>query len=234
VVEDAAHAFGSSHAGRALGTFGDAGCFSFDPIKNITCGEGGAVATHSAALAERLAPLRMLGMAADGWNRQATGAAGGHHVRSRGWRCHLPNINAAIGLVQLGRLDAFRARKQAIVARYDAALAGLAGLERVTRPRPDWVPFTYVVRVPGGQRDALAAHLRARGVGTAIEYTPNHLQPAFERYHAPLPVTERIYGEMLSLPLSTALTDEDVDRVLDGVTSFFAPAEVPCTRNAGS
>ena len=130
--------------------------------------------------------------------------------------------------MQLRRLDAFRARKQAIVARYHAALSGIPGLRPVTRPDEALLPFTYAVRVEDGRRDGLMAHLRARGIGSAVEYIPNHLQPAFRACHEPLPVTERLYREILSLPLFTELSDEEVARVIDGVTSFFPPhQEVP-------
>jgi dTDP-4-amino-4,6-dideoxygalactose transaminase len=222
VVEDAAHAFGSSHGGRPLGTFGHAGCFSFDPIKNVTCGEGGAVATRSAVIAERVATLRTLGITSDAWSRHNGASPTAYEVRSHGWRYHLPNVNAAIGLVQLGRLASFRTRKQGIVARYDAAFAGIPQLDRLTRPDPATLPFTYTVRVPG-ERDALMAHLRRIGVGSAIEYIPNHLQPAFREYRASLPVTERLYSEILSLPLFVEMTDDQVERVIDAVTAFFRP-----------
>lgn len=221
VVEDAAHAFGSAHRSRWLGTFGDAGCFSFDPIKNITCGEGGAIATCSPALAARVRSARVLGMSADGWSRHTGASAWAYEVRAHGWRYHMPNINAAIGLAQLRRLEDFRARKRAIVARYHDAFAGLDGLRAVTVPCEESLPFTYAVRVGAGRRDALMEHLRARGVGSAVEYVPNHLQPAFRAHRTPLPVTEHVFGELLSLPLAPTLDDDDVARVVDAVRSFF-------------
>jgi perosamine synthetase len=219
VVEDAAHAFGSVRDGQALGTFGTAGCFSFDPIKNITCGEGGAVATRSADVAARLASMRSLGISSDGWSRHTGRADWAYDVRTRGWRCHLSNINAAIGLAQLDRMPVLRARKQAIVRRYAEAFAPLPGLTPVTRACADVFPFTYTVRVFDGRRDEVMAHLRACGVGSAVEYIPNHLHTAFEAFRTNLPVTERLYGEILSLPLSAELSDDDVGRVIDAVTT---------------
>jgi perosamine synthetase len=219
VVEDAAHAFGSAQGGKALGSFGAAGCFSFDPIKNITCGEGGAVATQSADIAARLSTMRGLGISSDGWSRHTGQASWAYDVRARGWRCHLPNMNAAIGLTQLERMPALRARKQAIVRCYDHAFAQLPGLTPVARPCAHVFPFTYTVRVLNGHRDGLMAHLRDRGIGSAVEYIPNHLHTAFGEFRTDLPVTERLYGEILSLPLFADLTDEDVGRVVDAVTT---------------
>lgn len=222
VVEDAAHAFGSSAGGRPLGTLGDAGCFSFDPIKSLTCGEGGAVVTNSDVLAERVRQRRTLGMRADGWSRHTGAKAWRYDVISRGYRYHLPNLNAAIGLAQLARFDTLRARRQAIVPRYHAGLGDVAGLSLVTEPSDSVCPFTYVVRVHGGRRDQLMDHLRARGIGTAVEYIPNHLHTLFADRGARLPVTERVFAEILSLPLHAALGDADVDEVIDGVRDFVA------------
>lgn len=234
VVEDAAHAFGSTLDGRALGTFGDAGCFSFDPIKNITCGEGGAVATANDTLADRLRGARSLGIRADGWSRHAGGAAWRYEVDGQGWRCHLPNLNAAIGLAQLARADGFRARKQAIVHRYHEAFAGAPGLTPVTQPASDVFPFTYTVRVADGRRDQLMAALRAARIGASVEYIPNHLQPAFAAWRTALPVTERLFDEILSLPLHAELTDEDVARVIEAVHRFLVAGGAPCTNHAHS
>ncbi len=227
IVEDAAHAFGSNSSGRALGTIGDAGCYSFDPIKTITCGEGGAIATASDVLAARLRPARALGISADGWSRHTGAASWAYTVEAHGWRAHMPDINAAIGLTQLSRLPDFRARRQAIVSRYDDALAPVRGLTPVTRPHPDACPFTYAVRVHDGRRDDLMVWLRARDIGTSVEYIPNHLQPAFAAFRTPLPATEQAFTEILSLPLYSDLVDEDVDLVISAIHDFFDGDRAP-------
>jgi len=225
VVEDAAHAFGSSVDGQALGTLGDAGCFSFDPIKSLTCVEGGAVAISSGALAARVRQRRVLGMPADGWSRH-TGTKGWHYdVSDRGYRAHLPNVNAAIGLAQLATFDEARARRQAIVRRYHRVLgegSGLPGIRPVTQPSDAVCPFTYVVRVAGGRRDGLMTGLRARGIATAVEYVPNHIHSLFARPELTLPVTEGVFREILSLPLHAGLTDGEVDEVIEAVGEAMA------------
>lgn len=227
IVEDAAHAFGSSRDGRALGTIGTAGCFSFDPIKNITCGEGGAVATRSDALANHVRRARALGISSDGWSRHTGAASWTYRVVGRGWRSHMPDLNAAIGLTQLARLPDIMARRQAIVARYDTALAQLGAVTRVTRPSPDVCPFTYTIRVHDGRRDELMAQLKAQGIGTSVEYIPNHLQPAFAAFRAPLPITEQTFTEILSLPLYPGLSDGDVDGVIDATCRCLVPTTIP-------
>jgi perosamine synthetase len=222
VVEDAAHAFGSLYKGRKVGTLGDATCFSFDPIKNITCGEGGAVATDDDEIADRVRRGRVLGMDRSSWDRQGP-RRWSCEVATRGYRYHLSDINAAIGLRQLPRLAAFKARKQAIVRRYDAALSGLAGV-RALRHTEAAFPFLYVVRVSDGRRDDLMSHLKERKIGTGVHYVPNHLQPLFRDRRQHLPVTEQLFGEVLTLPLYFEMTDGEVDAVIAAVRSFAATA----------
>lgn len=221
IVEDAAHAFGSTYRGRKIGTIGDVTCFSFDPIKNITCGEGGAVVTDDDSVAARLIPKRILGIDNDTWSRYRNERSWFYEVITPGYRYHLSNVNAAIGLQQLKRAEAFRARKRAIVARYDAELAGLDGLAFLERNLDETFPFFYIVRVLGGRRDALMRSLKERGVGTGVHYIPNHLQPLFAEFRTELPATDRVAEEILTLPLYYEMTDADVATVSTAVRDFF-------------
>lgn len=225
IIDDAAHAFGSTYKGSKVGTLGDVTCFSFDPIKNITCGEGGAVATNDAQIAQRVATQRVLGIDRDAWSRRRTPKPWAYDVAGIGYRYHLPNVNAAMGLAQLEKLELFRGRKQAIVRRYDAALAGLDGLSLLERDVDSTFPFSYVVRVLGavGRRDELMQHLREAGVDSGVHYIPNHLQPLFADGVTALPVTELVFDQIVTLPLFYGLTDEQVEQVIAAVVSFFKP-----------
>lgn len=220
VVEDAAHAFGSRYRGAMIGGFGDTTCFSFDPIKNITCGEGGAVVTADHRVADLLRRKRSLGMNRDGWARNTGGVGPGYDVDVQGYRYHMGNTNAAIGLAQLDRMDRFRARKLEIVDAYNARFEALDGLRIL-----DWdtgcFPFSYMLRVMGGRRDALCEHLAADGVGTGVHYPPNHRQSYFSLFaHHDLPATDQAYREIVTLPLYCDMTDDDVDRVIGSVEGF--------------
>ncbi|MGI9591752.1 MAG: DegT/DnrJ/EryC1/StrS family aminotransferase [Myxococcota bacterium] len=209
IVEDAAHAFGSSSKGQPVGRLGDVTCFSFDPIKNVTCGEGGAVVTEDQAVAERVRRLRVLGI--DPATRQVGGP---------GWRCHLPDVNAAIGLAQLDRMSEHAARKREIAARYDAALAGLPGIALLEHDLSETFPFFYVIRVLDGRRQELVAHLSERGIGSGVHYPANHLQPVFERSDLRLPRTERLCEEILTIPLYVGLSDAELARVIEALRDF--------------
>jgi perosamine synthetase len=221
VVEDAAHAFGSTYRGRPIGVIGHVTCFSFDPIKNITCGEGGAVATDDAVLAKRVEHRRMLGISNDTWSRYRGERNWFYEVISPGYRYHLSNINAAIGLVQLGKAPAFRTRKVDLVRRYDEALRGVPGLELLRHDYDSTFPFCYVVKVPAHRREAMIKFLKERGVGSGVHYIPNHMQPLFLRFATPLPVTDEVFPCILTLPLFFEMTDEEQATVVRAVREFL-------------
>jgi perosamine synthetase len=225
VIEDAAHAFGSTYQGRKIGALDHLTCFSFDPIKNITCGEGGAVVTDEQDLADRMAARRVLGITRDAWSRLETACPWSYDVAGPGYRYHMSNINAAIGLEQLKRFPAFRERRRAIARRYDEALAGVPGLIRREQHLEETCPFFYVVRVLDGRRDALMQYLKECGILTGVHYIPNHLHRAFAHLpRATLPVAEQLLQEILTLPLFCEMTDEQVELVISAVRRFFPAA----------
>lgn len=223
VVEDAAHAFGCKHHGRRIGSFGDLVCFSFDGIKNITCGEGGCLVTFDAASAQLAADARLLSVRGDTSQRFSGGRSWDPDVTRQGWRYHMSNIMAAIGRVQLGRLEGeFLPARRVLAAVYEKRLAGLAGLALLhTDPKDFVVRHIMPVRVAGGRKDALKEALNAQGIPTGVHYKPNHLLSFFGGGAQHLPATEQLYAELLTLPLHPGLTIADVESVCQAITSFF-------------
>ncbi len=220
VVEDAAHALGATYGGRRIGS-GEIACFSFDSIKNITCGEGGAIVCRDAELAERMREKRHLGVRrvpADGTPGAPRGVA--FDVVAQGFRYHMGAINAAIGLVQLGRLEEFVERRRAICRRYDDAFRSLGTVRPLEVDYREAAPHIYVVRVAGGLRDALMSFLRDADIETGINYAPNHLHAYYRQPGVSLPVSESAYDEILTLPLHCALSDGDVEQVIRAVRRF--------------
>lgn len=205
VVEDAAHAFGSAHRGRLVGSVGDLTCFSFDPIKNITCGEGGAVVTSDPALAGRLRTLRGLGVESGGLRL----ADGSPDVAGPGWRYHMPDLAAAIGRVQLARFEAeLKPARVALAADYRRALDALADVF-VLPVSAGAVPHILPVRVPAVRRAGLRERLATLGYETRIHYRPGHHFSAFaddERF----PGAEELFREVFSLPLHGGVNAADV------------------------
>jgi perosamine synthetase len=224
IVSDGAHAFGSTIGGVAIGRQGTATCFSFSSNKNITCGEGGAVATQSDYLAARVKKSRFLGISHHTWERRKRAKPWQYTVVGPGFRYHMSDINAAIGLAQLERLDEFARTRRAIAARYDSRLAGLPWLLPVERDLENTIPQLYVTRITHGLRDRLFTSLRADGINCGVHYVPNHQQPAFKKFKRSLPVTERLADEIISLPLHTRLRADQIEQVISKVGHFLRGA----------
>jgi len=219
VVEDAAHAFGSKYKGKLIGSFGDIACFSFDPIKNLTCGEGGAILLDDDKLADIIMKKRILGIDKDTWNRYQHKRSWHYEVQLKGYRYHMSNINAAIGLVQLQKFDKFIARRQEIAKFYDKALTGMKEVRLLKHNYDETAPFNYTISVD--RRDELMAYLEGRGIGTVINYIPNHDQPLFGGTKVELPNTEKAYKDMVSIPMHAGLSDEDIRLVVGAITDFY-------------
>ena len=209
VIEDAAHAFGSFSGERRVGSAGALTCFSFDPIKNLTCGEGGALVPRGPAEAERARRIRDLGITQ---SRDQRSAAVSYTVETFGLRAHLPAVNAAIGRAQLACFPETAGRRQRLWRAYREALDGLDGVTLVDVDVDRTVPFNCVVRI-AARRDEVFTRLRAQGAGAGVHYPPNHLQPAFTAWHRPLPRTELAGRQVLSLPFHPALSPRDAARV---------------------
>ena len=209
VIEDAAHAFGSFAGVRRVGATGALTCFSFDPIKNLTCGEGGAIVPRGPAEADRARTIRDLGITQ---SRDQRSAAVSYSVETFGLRAHLPAVNAAIGRAQLACFAETAQRRQRLWRAYRDALDGLDGVTLVDVDIDRTVPFNCVVRV-AARRDEVFTWLRAHGAGVGVHYPPNHEQPAFAAWYRPLPRTELAGRQVLSLPFHPALDTKDAARV---------------------
>jgi dTDP-4-amino-4,6-dideoxygalactose transaminase len=220
IIEDAAHAFGSYYNGRKIGSFGDIACFSFDSIKNITCGEGGAVVCRQPELAEILRQKRACGMDRKPLTTRTKGRTPFYQVRTQGYRYHMSNINAAIGLAQLKKVRSFIKRRQEICRRYDQAFGKIPVIHCLPVNYDVVAPHIYVIRVRNGRRNDLMEYLKSMKIETGINYVPNHLQPFYASGGVSLPETERAYEEILTLPLHYGLSDDDVDRVIQSIVEF--------------
>lgn len=221
VIEDAAHAFGSFYKNKKIGSFADITCFSFDPIKNITCGEGGAVVTNDNELSQLIYKKRILGIDKDTWSRYKHKRDWFYTVTTLGFRYHMSNINAAIGLAQLKKFDTFIERKKQIVKMYDRELKKLKAIKILKRDYENTAPFNYIVRV-NKERDGLMEFLKKQGIDSGVHYIPNHLQPFFTPYKVSLPVTEKVWQEILTLPLYSELRNGDVERVISSIKEFYS------------
>lgn len=212
VVEDAAHSFGTGYQGKRVGGFGDIACFSFDGIKNITSGEGGCIVTDDRQVLQRVRDARLLGVEKDTEKRYTGQRSWEFDVTAQGWRYHMSNIMAAIGLEQLRRFDEFAEVRRVRARLYDEMLKNHPCIHLLPRDYDTVAPHIYVVRIAGlKDRTGLQAQLLEHGVQTGIHYQPNHDLLLYRAPGvAPLPVTEAVYPELLTLPLHPELSEEDV------------------------
>ena len=227
VLEDAAHAFGSTSDGRPVGSFGDLTCFSFGPVKMITTLEGGAVITPNAADVQALHELRHLGIDSDTDARYKNQRNWEFDVVRQGYRCHLGSVPSAMGIAQLDLVDTFIANRQEYCRYYDAAFADLDGLIRFDTDWKGVAPYIYVVRVrEGDRRDAFMAHLKEQGIGTGIHFLGAHDFTFYEHCRRDdLAVTREATGQVVTLPLHPFMETESLDRVIEAVRSFFGASK---------
>ena len=222
VIEDAAHAFGCTYKGRKIGSFGDIVCFSFDGIKNITSGEGGAVVTADQGVAQYIRDARLLGVEKDTDKRCSGQRSWEFNVRNQGYRYHMSNIMAAIGRVQLQRfVSEFAPRRQALARKYRELLDKCDGILFFDTDLNAIVPHIQPVKVLYGKRNSLRGFLEERNIGTGIHYKPNHLLSYYGGGRSSLPVTEKLYEELLTLPLHPGLSDADVEYVCENVKELI-------------
>jgi dTDP-4-amino-4,6-dideoxygalactose transaminase len=239
VVEDAAHAAGAEYAGSRIGAHGRAACFSFYAIKNMTTGEGGMITTNDDGLAARLRLLSLHGMSRDAWKRYTEAGSWYYEVLEPGYKYNMTDIQAALGIHQLRRLDGFIRRRQEIAALYDEAFSDLREILLPARlPGRNHTFHLYPIRIEAGRlqlnRSEFIEQLRARNIGTSVHFIPLHRHPYYRKRfgYSPqqFPVAEEIYRGLLSLPLYPKMTDRDAGDVVAAVREVIGTYRVPAGR----
>lgn len=228
VIEDAAHALEARYEGRKIGTIGDLSAFSFYVTKNMTTGEGGMIATSDAGMAARIKTLALHGITADAWKRFTDQGYRHYQCVAPGFKYNMMDLQAAIGLHQLPRVDAWLDRRVEIWDRYDDAFADLpvetpapAGDDPGTTHARHLYTLLVDPAVAGIERDEMMQRLHERGIGTGVHYVGVHLHPyyrdTFGYEPEDFPNATYISERTLSIPLSPKLTDRDADRVIEAV-----------------
>ncbi len=230
VVEDAAHALPAEYMGRRVGTFGQVSAFSFYATKNITTGEGGMVTTNDAALADRMKCMSLHGISRDAWKRYSASGSWYYEVIEAGFKYNLTDIAASLGMVQLDRCDAMWARRAAIAAEYTRRFEGEEALRTPSTGGPGvrhgWHLYTLRLQLDrlSIDRAQFIDALREEGIGASVHFIPLHLHPHYRKKFGcrpeEFPVATAAYPELLSLPLYSAMTDAEVERVCDTVLSL--------------
>jgi dTDP-4-amino-4,6-dideoxygalactose transaminase len=223
VIHDAAHSFGSRYRGRMIGSFSDLCMFSFDPVKTITSIDGGLLVVRSEAELNRLHELRLIGMTQPVKLMYQNRRAWSYDVRELGFRYHMANLHAAIGLAQLAKIGQISASRREACRYYNQGLRDVSSISVPQTDFEDVTPFLYYIRVPAERRNALREHLTRCGVDSGIHWQPGHSFSLLQDCRrGPLEVTDRVAGEILSLPLHSVMERRDQDQVIEAARSFFA------------
>ncbi len=226
VVEDAAHALGAAYGEKKVGTISEATCFSFYAIKNITTGEGGAVAVDDDELAARIRLYSLHGMSKDAWKRYTSTGSWYYEVLYPGFKYNMTDIQAALGLCQLEKLEAFTARREEIASFYESQLSGVEeigtlGVDPRVRHARHLYPILLNLERLKIDRARFIEELRAENVGATVNFIPVHMHPyytdTFGYKKGDFPVAENAYERLISLPLYPKMRDEDAADVVAAV-----------------
>lgn len=228
ILHDAAHSFGSRYNGKMIGSFSDLCMFSFDPVKTLTCIDGGMLVVRSEEEMYRLHAMRLVGMNQPASTMYQNKRAWTYDVESLGFRYHLSNIHAAIGLAQLAKMDRIASSRRAACRYYNEHLREI---EEIVLPRTDFqdvTPFLYYIRVDPSKRAPLRDHLAEQGIDTGIHWQPGHWFTLFKNAkRGDLSVTEQVGHEILSLPLHAMMEQHVLERVVTAIKSFYRKSSIP-------
>jgi dTDP-4-amino-4,6-dideoxygalactose transaminase len=222
IIHDAAHSFGSKYQGKMIGSFSDICMFSFDPVKNLTCIDGGALVLRTEQELEIVQEMRLIGMGQPSSVMYQNKRAWTYDVKRIGFRYHMANLHAAIGLAQLSKIDEISQSRRTAARYYNEKLGKISEIQVPQTDFNDITPFMYFIRVPASKREALRTHLQENGVDSGIHWQPGHWFSLFQSCRkGDLSVTERVGREILSLPLHSKMQAKDQRIVSDAVRSFF-------------
>ena len=222
VLHDAAHSFGSKYKGKMIGSFSDICMFSFDPVKTITCIDGGALVVRTSEELQNIHEMRLIGMGQPSSVMYQNRRAWTYDVKQLGFRYHMANLHAAMGVAQIKKMDRISEVRRAAGKFYNEELSKVRGVTVPATDFHDITPFLYYIRVAEDRRDGLRAFLTERGIDTGIHWQPGHWFSLFkDARRGDLSVTDQVGKEILSLPLNSRITEETLRRVTGSITEFF-------------
>jgi len=222
IIEDVAHGCGGKYKDAMLGSIGIMGCFSFHAVKNLPTGDGGMITTNDKALYEKLKKLRWVGIDKGTWSRSSKKAyAWQYSVDELGFKYHMNDITAVIGLAQLKVLDEHNLMRRRIAERYNQAFRKVDWLEipvEKNYTKSAW--HNYVIKVKNNRRNEINEVLASKGISTGVHYEPVHHHKVFGGIKANVPVTEKVWTELLTLPLYPGMSDGECQEVISGIVNF--------------
>ena len=231
LIEDASHAIGAEYKGRKVGNFADMTVFSFHPVKHITTGEGGAVVTNNGDFYEKLKMLRNHGIDKSALDRFGPKAGWAYDLKLLGRNYRITDFQAALGISQLKKLNAFIRRRGEIVEKYNAAFDAVSEIETpIAKPyvKPAW--HIYTVLLKSIDRDVFFSVMRGKGIGVNLHYIPiyrfSYYQENFNINPKDFPVTEEVFSKIVTLPLFPRMEDEEVEYVIENTKNIINLGQV--------
>jgi len=223
VLEDGCHAFGTSINDKKIGSYGDMAVFSFDPIKTITSVDGGCLVLNNETELENLQQMRLLGMNNDTFARYKNQRLWkGYDVVREGYRYHLNNVLASIGISQLEIINEIISSRQKTCQEYNQAFKQIKDIVIPNSDFSNVSPFCYVLRILNGKREKLIEHLKESSIDTGIHWTPAHKFSYFSNVKCgDLSVTNKISEEILTIPLHSNMNQEFIKRIIESISNFF-------------
>ena len=225
VIEDAAHAIGSEYDCKKIGSFGTTTCFSFYATKNMTTGEGGAITTEDDALADRLRVMRLHGISKDAWNRYSEKGKWYYQIENAGWKYNMTDIQAALGIPQIKKLDSFIETRRKYANLYNNRLKEINGvITPFEDPRAKHIYHLYPLLLDGYNRDKFIENMNDKGIGCSVHFIPLHMHPLYRSMgfkKGDYPHAEWVYEREVSLPLYPKMTPDDMDYVINIANGFL-------------
>ncbi len=225
VIEDAAHAVGAEYKGKKIGSLSDMTEFSFHPVKHITCGEGGIVTTNREDLYEKLKLFRTHGITREEKFLHKVDGPWYYEQIDLGYNYRITDIQAALGISQLGRIDKFLEKRKKIAAKYDEAFRDFDGIEIPKQAEYSNSAYhLYVIKVDKSIRKALFEYLRANNIGVNVHYIPVYTFPYYREHgyeNVKCENAEKLYESIISIPIYYDLSDEEQDYVIDKIKEFM-------------
>ena len=222
ILHDAAHSFGSKYKGKMVGSFSDICMFSFDPVKTITCIDGGMLIVQSQEEVDRLHEMRLVGMGQPASVMYTNARAWTYDMKTLGFRYHMSNMHAAIGLSQLSKMNEISSSRRATCKFYNKSLGEIEGVRVPNTDFSDVVPFLYYIRVNKDIREDLKSHMLDNNVDVGIHWQPGHWFTLLKDCkRGDMMVTDTVGEEILSLPLHSCMSASDEKKVVSTIQSFF-------------
>ncbi len=222
VIEDATHAFGTLINGRKIGSFGDITCFSFDPVKIITSIDGGCVIVNNQKELQQTQHFRLLGVDKDTTERYKNKRAWDYDVVSEGYRYHLTNIMASVGISQIKQINEFIKSRQETCKRYNDAFKDIKEIKIMQTDFENISPFIYTIRILNGKREQLIQYLQDKKIDVGIHFIPVHKHTYFKDVKVgDMTITNMVANQIITIPLHSNMKNEFVERIIKEISNFF-------------